>query len=80
MADYTLSAKITGDAGSFKKACADAKKTTEEIKEKVSGVAKTTEQESQKASSTVKKSLGEWATEHGKTINEAKYDILKLTN
>ena len=80
MADYTLSAKITGDAGSFKKACADAKKTTDEIKQKIFNVGTSAEQASKKSSSAVGKSLNDIARENGKTVNQIRSEVMKAAN
>lgn len=70
MADYTLSAKITGDSSGFDRAIAKAKKT-------VSGFGKDASQEMDKASKSTGKSLAQIAEESGKTVNQLKSDVMK---
>lgn len=70
MADYTLSAKITGDSTEFEKAFSTAQKATNSFDKNVS-------QSFQKASQQAGKSLSEIASESGKTVNQLRSDVMK---
>lgn len=70
MADYTLSAKITGDSTEFEKAFSTAQKATESFDKNVS---KSFQKSKQQAS----KSLAEIAAESGKTVNQLRSDVMK---
>lgn len=70
MADYTLSAKITGDSSGFDKAISKAKKA-------VSGFGKGTSRSMDNASKSTGKSLSQIAAESGKTVNQLKSDVMK---
>lgn len=70
MADYTLSAKITGDSTGFEKAFSTAQKTADEFGKKVPESMKNASQQS-------KKSLAEIAAESGKTVNQLRSDVMK---
>ena len=70
MADYTLSAKITGDSRGFEKAFSAAQKAAENFDKNVS-------QSMKGASQQIGKSLSEIAAESGKTVNQLRSDIMK---
>ena len=70
MADYTLSAKITGDSTEFEKAFSTAQKATESFDKNIS---KSFQKSKQQAS----KSLAEIAAESGKTVNQLRSDVMK---
>lgn len=70
MADYTLSAKITGDSSGFEKAFSTAQKAAENFDKNVSQSMKGASQQSNK-------SLLEIAAESGKTVNQLRSDVMK---
>lgn len=70
MADYTLSAKITGESSGFEKAFSAAQKAAENFDKNVS-------QSMKGASQQIGKSLSEIAAESGKTVNQLRSDIMK---
>ncbi|HIX48810.1 MAG TPA: phage tail tape measure protein [Candidatus Mediterraneibacter caccavium] len=70
MADYTLSAKITGDSSGFEKAMSTAQKTVDNLEKKMP-------QSFKSASQQVGKSLAEIAAESGKTVNQLRSDVMK---
>ena len=70
MADYTLSAKITGDSTEFEKAFSTAQKAADSFDKNVS-------RSIQKSSQQTGKSLAEIAAESGKTVNQLRSDVMK---
>lgn len=70
MADYTLSAKITGDSSGFEKAMSTAQKTVDNLEKKMP-------QSFKSASQQAGKSLAEIAAESGKTTNQLRSDVMK---
>ena len=70
MADYTLSAKITGDSSGFEKAFSTAQKTVDNLQKKIPNAFKG-------ASKQASKSLSEIAAESGKTVDEIRSDVMK---
>lgn len=70
MADYTLSAKITGDSSGFSKALSTAQKAADNLQKKIPNIFKG-------ASKQASKSLSEIAAESGKTVDEIRSDVMK---
>lgn len=70
MADYVLSAKITGDAANYEKAISVAQKATDSFNKNISSAFT-------KSSRQAGKSLAEIAAESGKTVNELRSDAMK---
>lgn len=70
MADYTLSAKITGDSSGFEKAFSTAQKSVDNLEKKIPNAFKG-------VSKQAGKSLAEIASESGKTMNEVRSDVMK---
>lgn len=70
MADFTLSAKITGDSSGFEKAFSTAQKAVDNLQKKIPNVFKGVSKQSSK-------SLSEIAAESGKTVDQIRSDVMR---
>lgn len=71
--DYTLSAKITGDASGFEKSVKTAQKAVNDFDKKVSDSVKAVSQQTGK-------NLNQIAAETGKTINQIRSEVMKAAS
>lgn len=70
MADFTLSAKITGDSSGFEKAFSTAQKAVDNLQKKIPNAFKGASKQSSK-------SLSEIAAESGKTVDQIRSDVMR---